>query len=230
MDKTDTKRTLHIVVAAGSGNRFGSVLPKQFCDLNGRPVLMTTIERLRACGGDILVVISRDFVDDWLGMCRRHGFESPAVTEGGATRWHSVANALATADASHYDVITVHDGARPVVDRATVDRVVKAIHDGADGAIPVIALTDSIRIIADDGTSHSVDRSRLRAVQTPQAFNGSRLAEAYSHPYSPAFTDDASVMEASGFTDLRLVDGSPRNIKITYPGDIAVAKINLSAE
>lgn len=219
----------HIIVAAGTGTRYGADVPKQFCDMNGRPVLMTTIERLRSAGGDIILALSSEWVSRWLEMCSSHSFESPAIIVGGETRWQSVKNVLNTIP-DDVDVVTVHDGARPLVDAAVTRSAVDAVLAGADGAIPAIGMTDTLRHIDEDGSSVAVDRSRFVAVQTPQAFVAAKLKEAYSRPYSPLFTDDASVMEAAGFTNLVLTEGSRKNIKITNPGDIALACFYLSEE
>lgn len=224
----DKCKVCHIIVAAGSGSRFGSTLPKQFCDLDGRPLLMTTIERMRSVsdGAAILLVLSEGFVDWWADECRECGFVSPPVVVGGATRWHSVKNALAALPEG-VDIVTVHDGARPVVTARVVESVVSAVASGAHGAIPVVPVTDSLRCVDADGGSHAVDRSGFRAVQTPQGFRADELVAAYSRDYRPEFTDDASVMEHAGYSPLQLVDGDPANIKVTHPFDMAVAAMLL---
>lgn len=213
---------LHIIVAAGSGSRFGAALPKQFCLLGGRPVLMETIDRTRSFGrGKIVVVISDSMRDFWLDLCREHSFTSPDIVAGGATRYDSVKNAIAAYGADA-DIITVHDGARPLAGPEIMRRVVEAIESGAQGVVPAIPVTDSLRLLSPDGASEAVDRASFRAVQTPQAFSGTLLREAYSLPYRPEFTDDASVAEAAG-ASIAIVDGSPENIKITHPADIILA-------
>lgn len=221
-------KVTHIIVAAGTGSRFGAALPKQFCGLVGeRPVLMTTIDRVAASGtGSIVVVISEPMLELWESLCRRHGFSSPEVVTGGATRWESVARALATVD-DDVDIVTVHDGARPLVDSRVIANVLSPLEadDSIDGTIPVIDMVDSMRIDTGDGRSKAVDRALYHAVQTPQAFRADRLKEAYRLPYRPTFTDDASVMEAAGFDRLDLVEGSSHNIKITRPEDIEVARV-----
>ncbi|MCM1521578.1 MAG: 2-C-methyl-D-erythritol 4-phosphate cytidylyltransferase [Muribaculaceae bacterium] len=212
----------HIVVAAGSGLRYGGPLPKQFCSLWGRPVLMTTLERLAeaAPGAEIIVVLSPDMIDMWTAMCREHGFTLPhIIATGGETRAWSVRNALAMIDPLTVGWISVHDAARPLVTPALFSRLLKALH-GADGVIPAVPVTDSLRVIDPDGTSRAVDRSIYRAVQTPQLFDGRKLIEANRCPMRPEFTDDASVMEAAGFDNLRLAPGDVSNIKITHSGDI----------
>lgn len=215
----------NIIVAAGSGSRFGAALPKQYCLMNGRPVLMHTIENMRCAlpQSQIVLVLNRDFVDYWTELCVKYSFISPKVVEGGDTRWQSVKNAIdeIPADAQ---VITVHDGARPIVDSMMVERLISALDD-AVGAIPVVSVTDSLRQIVESGST-PVDRSLYKAVQTPQAFHADKLIEAYSLPFDATFTDDASVLAALGY-DVALVEGDTYNIKITNPLDIEIAQFYL---
>lgn len=225
-------RNIHIIiVAAGSGSRFGSALPKQFCELEGRPVLMHTVDAFRTAlpEASIAVVISPDMNDLWLQLCGKHGYVSPQIVFGGPTRWASVANALAEPSCPRgtNSIIMVHDGARPLIDSATLRRICNGFDSdaNADGVLPAIALSDSIRQIDADGRNCALDRSCLRAVQTPQAFRADKLQDAYLQSYKPIFTDDASVMESAGYTNLHLVNGSPENIKITNPHDIAIASL-----
>lgn len=217
-------RVCHIIVAAGRGSRFGADRPKQFCNLCGRPVLMTTIDRIMEChaSDDVLLVLSVDGMAIWKDLCETYRYSSPRIVLGGDSRWASVRNALA-AIGGDVEIVTVHDGARPLVTTAVVDRVVAAVDAGAYGAIPVVQVTDSLRMVCGDGDSKAVDRSVMRAVQTPQAFRVRELKEAYANPYEATYTDDASVMEAAGFKPLVLVDGDVDNIKITHSRDIAIA-------
>ncbi|MDE5649938.1 MAG: 2-C-methyl-D-erythritol 4-phosphate cytidylyltransferase [Duncaniella sp.] len=121
----------------------------------------------------------------------------------------------------------MHDAARPMVSQKLFDAIVGGL-DGADGALPACRLSDSIRLVCEDGSSEAMDRSRFRSVQTPQIFHADKLIDAYRQEIRPEFTDDASVMEAAGYANLRLVDGDPRNIKVTNPGDMAIAELYLS--
>ena len=228
-EKTSPRKNYIIIVAAGTGSRYGGDLPKQFGDLCGRPLLMTTVERVGACAPDagILLVLSGDMVGFWEGLCREHGFTVPlTVVEGGPSRAHSVRNALRLIDSSSVGWIAVHDAARPMVTAGMFGRLVDAL-PGCSGTIPVVPVTDSLRMVGEDGVSRSVDRSLLRAVQTPQLFDGMRLIAANDRELLPSFTDDASVMEAAGYTDLRLVDGDVRNIKVTNPGDMEIVEMYL---
>ncbi len=219
-----------IIVAAGSGSRFGASLPKQYCNLAGRPVLMHTIEAIRKATDNaaITLVLSHDMRNFWAELCSQHNFQSPQVVDGGATRWHSVKNAIEAIKSADTDIIMVHDGARPIVDTETVQRLIAAA-DSTGAAIPVTAVTDSLRVLAEPNapTGKAVNRALYRAVQTPQAFRATTLIEAYNLPYTTLFTDDASVVEAAGKA-VTLVEGSPQNIKITNPGDIEIAELYLS--
>lgn len=219
-----------IIVAGGSGNRFGSDIPKQYCLLAKRPILMHTIEAMRHAlpDAEITLVISSDMQQLWDDLCKTHKFNSPTVVYGGATRAQSVANAVNSInDSDKNDIVLIHDGARPLIDEATVKRVVKClISQTSDGVIPAIALTDSIRELDNIG-SHPVDRSRYKAVQTPQGFNLIALKKAYQMPEHSSWTDDASVMASAGKTKIKLVEGSTENIKITNPLDIEIAEVIL---
>lgn len=225
-------KTIAIIVAGGSGTRFGAQLPKQFLELGGKPILMRTIEAFwvnREGDIDLIVTLPADQFALWQELCERYAFAVPhRVVAGGETRWHSVKNALNTIiDTDGIDVIAVHDGVRPMVITDLIDRIFDAArHDGA--AIPVVMLNDSVRQVTGD-ISHALDRSSLRAVQTPQAFDARLLLDAYSQPYQPTFTDDASVVERAGH-NVSLVEGDPRNLKITRPMDLALAEYLLNQD
>lgn len=221
-----------VIVAAGVGTRFGGDLPKQFCMLAGRPVLFHTVDSFRRAlpQARIIAVVSDSMVGYWDDLCMRHGYESPDVVIGGASRWESVKNALdSIADDTDDAAVLVHDGARPLVSAGVISRVAAGIGTAAS-VIPVTGVTDSLRFLSADGSSTAVPRSEYRAVQTPQGFLLKHLKQAYALPYSTAFTDDASVMGAAGMTGAMLVDGSPENIKITNPGDIALASFYLTGK
>lgn len=224
-----------IIVAGGTGSRFGSSVPKQFLDLCGRPVLCRTLRAFREAlpASDIVTVISDPMRPFWLDLCAADGIDPGVVASGGDTRWQSVRNGLeALGQIEPESVVLVHDGARPLVEPSYISDIAgELLSSGADGVIPAMPLTDSIRHMAPDGmASEPVDRSAYRAVQTPQAFQARKLAVAFRLPYDPAFTDEASMMAAAGFTDIRLYPGRERNLKITRPVDLAIARYFLSEE
>lgn len=218
-----------IIVAAGSGSRFGGDVPKQFCLLEGRPVLMHSIERFARMmpEAEITVVLSADRVDYWNELCKQYDFSaSHSIAIGGITRWESVKNALETVS-DNIQTVLIHDGARPLVSNTTVSDLCEAVKAGAEGALPVLPMVDSLRETGTGGESTAVDRSRYVAVQTPQAFPARLLREAYRLPYSPMMTDDASVMEFAGHTDIRLVSGNAATLKITRSEDMDIAALYL---
>lgn len=224
-------KTVAIIVAGGSGTRFGAELPKQFLELGGKPILMRSIEAFANSGNcpvDVIVTLPSDQMDLWQRLCDRYGFGVPhRVVPGGETRWHSVKHALdSMGDVNEVDIIAVHDGVRPMVTADVICRTIAAARrDGA--AIPVVALNDSVRQVVGEA-SHALDRSALRAVQTPQAFDARLLLDAYSLPYQTTFTDDASVVEQLGHP-ITLVEGDPHNLKITRPMDLALAEYLLNS-
>lgn len=222
-----TENITVIIVGAGTGSRFGASRPKQYCDFGGRPLLMTSVERVREAmpGARIVLVLARDWVEAWNEMCVEHGFDSPEIVTGGATRWQSVRNAIDSLPADYSGVIMVHDAARPLLSRAVSERLLSAIEAGASGAVPVLEMADSIRRRLSGGASEAVDRSLFVRIQTPQAFDAAKLREAYSLPYSRTMTDDASVMEAAGFGAPVLVAGDEALMKVTSPGDMDILRI-----
>jgi 2-C-methyl-D-erythritol 4-phosphate cytidylyltransferase len=200
--------TWAIVVAAGSGERFGE--RKQYRRLGDERVLDWAM-RVAAdrCDG-IVLVVPADMVD-------QPEPTASSVVAGGATRSDSVRAGLAAVP-HDAEVIVVHDAARPVPVPAVWERVLAAVDDGADGAVPVIAVNDTLREI--DGGP--VDRGRFVAVQTPQAFRAAALRLA--HATGSDATDDASLVEASGGRVVT-VDGDPANLKVTTAIDLTLAEL-----
>lgn len=219
-----------IIVAAGTGSRYGAELPKQFCQLKGRPLLMTTIDNAitAAPEAEIILVLSSAAKEVWQDLCSRYNYHSPGmIVEGGATRAESVKNALKACKPGE-GLIAVHDGARPLITIAMVDRLLKSITPEITGSIPVIPVTDSLRELTDnEEDSRAVDRSRFRAVQTPQLFRSSQLIDAYNRNFSKVATDDATIVQEAGYK-IALADGDVRNIKVTYPGDLLRLENELS--
>ena len=198
-----------IVVAGGTGTRFGS--PKQFADLHGRPLLAWSLEvARRVCDGVVLVLPPGDTGGAW---------EADAIVAGGATRSQSVRAGLAGVPDST-DLIVVHDAARPLARTELWEAVLAAVSAGADAAIPATPVIDTVKEIGPDGLLATLDRDRLVAVQTPQAFRASILRQA--HRAAGDATDDASLVEALGGRVV-LVAGAPDNLKVTSPLDLVVA-------
>lgn len=198
-----------VVVAAGSGRRFGGA--KQLGLVDDEMVVARSVRiAASACDG-VVLVLTPEIMDDF-------HFDGAAVTtSGGATRSASVRNGLAHVP-DDAQVVLVHDAARPLASPALFERVIDAVRGGAAAAVPAVAVVDTIRTV-DGGV---VDRDRLRAVQTPQGFDAAVLRAA--HASGPEGTDDAGLVEAAGHRVV-LVDGEPTNLKITSPHDLAVADL-----
>ncbi len=213
-----------IIVAGGKGSRFGSDIPKQFLCLNNVPVLMHTINRFALCDCKIIVVLPASQLSQWSELCEAHHFTTPhTIVVGGDTRFHSVKNAIDTITPDEHDLIAVHDGVRPLI---STDIIINAFATASiyGTAVPAIAVTDTIRAFTDnEGHSKALNRASLRAVQTPQTFDATLLKDAYNTPFSDIFTDDASVAEAAGH-HITLIEGSPKNIKITHSIDLIIAE------
>ncbi len=212
-----------VIVAGGSGSRMGGSLPKQFMLLDGQPILAHTINNFAEAlpGAEIVVVLPADYIAFWQDYARRFNVAEHRTTAGGAERFHSVANGLAAlSDAC--ELIAVQDGVRPLATHEGIRRIARTAEQEGS-AIPVVQPVDSFRIVEANGGSHCVDRAALRIVQPPQFFRADLLRSAYACAYDPAFTDDATVVEATG-GPLRLVEGEATNLKITTRDDLAIAE------
>lgn len=210
-----------LIVAGGKGLRMGGDIPKQFLPIGGKPILMRTIEAFRSVLDDvkIVLVLPADQHDYWQELCRKHDFRSPElIANGGATRFHSVSNGLSLLPDDKDAVVGVHDGVRPFVSAETIRRCFSAAAEGK-AVVPVVPVVETLRQILPDGKSLTRPRDEYRLVQTPQTFPLALLKEAYRQPFSEAFTDDASVVEAFG-KEITMVEGNRENIKITTPSDL----------
>lgn len=204
-----------VVVAGGSGTRFGGY--KQFMLLGDREVVQWSLDAAtRACSGVVLVVPG-DVLDQFAGRARY-------VVAGGPTRAASVRAGLGAVP-HDVKVVVVHDAVRPLASLHIWASVIAAVEQGADGAVPCVPVTDTIKQRRDDGTLHTLDRGRLLAVQTPQAFSASSLRAA--HAGGAEATDDAALVELMGGRVVS-VAGEPSNIKVTAPADLALAETLLA--
>jgi 2-C-methyl-D-erythritol 4-phosphate cytidylyltransferase/2-C-methyl-D-erythritol 2,4-cyclodiphosphate synthase len=198
-----------IVVAAGAGTRFGRA--KQFASLGGRRVVDWAVAAAGAASDGVVVVVPAESAIT---------VASATVVAGGPTRSASVRAGLAAVpvDAA---VVVVHDAARPLATPALFDRVIGAVRSGADGAVPAMALPDTVKEVDGDVVVRTPERDRLVAVQTPQAFRAEALRAA--HADGGESTDDAALVEANGGRVVVVV-GEPDNRKLTQPDDLAWAR------
>lgn len=214
------RRKYAILVAAGKGLRMKMPVPKQFVSVAGRPVLYHCIAAFLSAYSDLEVILVLPPGGEGRpdGLWEASDARRIQVTTGGNTRFESVKNGLALV--KEPAVVMVHDGVRPLVPVVLIRACYEqAVEKGS--AIPVVPIKDSIRQLT--GQAHApVDRSRYVAVQTPQTFLSEILLPAFTQPYQKDFTDEATVVEASGHA-VHLIDGSEENIKITRPVDLHIA-------
>lgn len=219
-------RKIHAVfVAGGSGSRMGTEVPKQFLPLCGLPVLVRTVFRFVEAWPDarIVTVLPAHHFDTWKELCIKHELNVPqTLVAGGLTRFHSVRNALEKVPDGA--VVSIHDGVRPLVGVDLLKTMAERIQT-VPALIPVLPVVDTLR--STDPAVPAPDRSKVVAVQTPQMFWSELLKEAYGQAYDLSFTDDASVAEKNGIP-LSFIQGERQNIKITTPGDMALAEALLS--
>jgi len=211
-----------LIVAGGKGTRIKSEVPKQFIELNGKPVLLHTIEaflKYSSALSIILVLPEKDFIT-WEVICEKYNFNTPLILQkGGETRFQSVKKGLDRIDGT--GLVAIHDGVRPLVSADLIGASFRlaAVHGSA---VAAVGLKESIRMTDQDNTK-AVNRSRLRLIQTPQTFDLQLIKRAYQLKEDPSLTDDASVAEQSGHV-ISLFEGSYENIKITTADDLIVAE------
>ncbi len=215
-----------VIVAAGSGTRMGSPVPKQFLLLQGKPVLWHTLEVFLSTFNDleIVLVLPEEHIETGRSIIQSSS-DPLRVREiaGGETRFYSVKNGLQCI--GEESVIFVHDGVRCLVSRDLVQHCyAEALQFGS--AIPVTDSRDSVRLLMPQGNI-AMERGRVKFVQTPQTFLSRILLPAYQTAYQEKFTDEATVVEASGH-QVHLVKGEPDNIKITAPVDLVLAEAILA--
>lgn len=214
-----------VVVAAGSGTRLGADRPKAFVDVGGSTVLEHALAGALAAGAEhVALVVPEALVAEAEDCVSRAQGEGPGaavdVVPGGAERCDSVAAGLAVMP--EVEIVLVHDAARCLTPASVYERVVAAVRDGAAGAVPGLAVVDTIKVVDERGVIVSTPaRDRLRAVQTPQGFPLALLREAHGSAVSA--TDDATLVEALGH-EVVVVDGDPLAFKITDADDLARAR------
>jgi 2-C-methyl-D-erythritol 4-phosphate cytidylyltransferase len=204
-----------VIVAGGSGQRMGSSLPKQFLLLKEKPLLQHTVQSFLNAYRDInvILVLPAAHIEKGHEIIKQMQAEAQVqIVPGGETRFASVKNGLGYV--SHPSIVFVHDGVRCLVSQQLIYNCFKqAVEKGS--AIPSVCATDSIRI--DEGNSHfTIDRNKVRIIQTPQTFQSEILADAFKQSDHPSFTDEATVVEASG-KEVFLIEGDYNNLKITRP-------------
>jgi 2-C-methyl-D-erythritol 4-phosphate cytidylyltransferase len=214
-------RKTAVIVAGGIGQRMGSHIPKQFMELQNKPLIWYTLDTFLRAYEDLSIVLVLPETHIELGKKVAESLHQQAriqFTTGGTTRFHSVKNGLQLVQSP--SVIMVHDAVRCLVSVPLIHRCCKAaLIKGT--AIPSVASTDSVRIV-NGQTNQSADRQKVRVIQTPQTFLSDILLPAFNQPYQESFTDEATVVESFG-VPVFLTEGEYENIKITRPVDMILA-------
>lgn len=216
------KKEYALVVAGGKGTRMQSSLPKQFIEVNGLPIVMHTLNAFFRYSDKLTVVLvlPEDDFQLWNDLVRKYNFTKPVIIQkGGDTRFQSVRNGLDKMQGP--GLVAIHDGVRPLVNSDIIGASFRlaAVHKTA---IAAVRLKESLRV-TDQDTTHAVDRSKYRLIQTPQTFDLDLIKKAYQTREDPGLTDDASVAERAGHL-ISLFEGSYENIKVTTPEDLVVAE------
>ncbi|MDY3772646.1 MAG: 2-C-methyl-D-erythritol 4-phosphate cytidylyltransferase [Candidatus Faecousia sp.] len=218
-----------VIVAAGSASRMGGI-DKVMAPLGGEPMILRTVRTFQNCGAikEIVIVTREDLILPITELCG--GFDKVrAVVRGGDSRQASVKLGL-SAFTDKMELAAVHDGARPLVSEAVIDRTIRAAHTYG-GAAPVVSVKDTIKVFEGGFIASTPDRETLRAVQTPQVFDLDLLRGALekADQDGAAVTDDCSAVERLGLK-IRLVEGEERNLKVTTPMDLKIAEMLLEEE
>jgi 2-C-methyl-D-erythritol 4-phosphate cytidylyltransferase/2-C-methyl-D-erythritol 2,4-cyclodiphosphate synthase len=215
-------KTVVLIVAAGRGERAGTSLPKQYELLSGEPLLRRTVRAFAAY--PVQVVIGPDQAK--LAAPALEKLDLPPPVTGGASRQESVRLGLEALAADPPDFVLIHDAARPLVSQRVIGAVVAALEDGADGALPMLAASDTLRRRDADGRWSPVPRDNLFRAQTPQGFVYDKILKAHRQHAGQDVTDDVALAELAGMA-VTMVEGEERNLKVTRKEDFALAEAML---
>jgi len=229
--KIDPDMNIAVIVAAGSSQRFGAEKPKQFLEILGKPIIVHTLLRFESCPAidEIILVLPAERLENFAEIAERHCIKKlHKIIAGGETRAESVLNGFNSIEQSNVEVVAVHDGARPLVSVDEITEVVaKAKQTG--GACLVLSVTDTIKEVAGGKITKTIDRRCLKRALTPQAFRYEILKRAFAeNSVDENATDECFLVEKLGF-EIAFVEGSAKNIKITYPEDQIIAEFFLRA-
>jgi len=234
-EQPDVTRHVALIPAAGVGARMAAGSPKQYLPIGAKPMLRHTVDAFLSSPliAHTYVVVSADdpFIDTVLPDAGERASRVTVLRCGGATRMESIRNGLhavraALADTDH---VLVHDAARPGLNAALIERLITETGDHPAGGLLALPVVDTVKRRGDGGIA-TVDRANLWLAQTPQMFTYALLCRALDAATDPAaITDDASAVEALGLAP-KLVEGHPRNLKVTLPSDIRIAEMYLAAD
>lgn len=215
-----------VIVAAGSGKRFGGKTPKQFLEILGKPLIIHTIQRFESCPeiDEIILVLPSTENAKFLQIAGKYNLKKLSkIIAGGNTRAESVRKGLSAIRAATAEIVAVHDGARPLVSIEEISETVKRAKE-TGAACLVSAVTDTIKEFKDGKIVGTIDRSTLRRAVTPQCFRYEIIKRAFENAdLSAAATDECFLVEKLGY-EITIVEGSAKNIKITHREDLILAE------
>nr|WP_029448419.1 2-C-methyl-D-erythritol 4-phosphate cytidylyltransferase [Candidatus Odyssella thessalonicensis] len=218
MDFTQqSKRIAVVIVAGGTGTRFGSQVPKQYLPLASKPLIRRSIETFLTVDiKTVLTVIHPNHAE--LYQTAIAGLTLPPPVFGGATRAASTLAGLNALQIYSPDYVLIHDAARPFVDKALIQRVIDGL-ELAPGCIPAVQVIDTIKQVSNQVIQQTLPRHELWRAQTPQGFHYAKIVECFAKTTDFSFTDEAALLESFKLP-VRIVEGSEDNIKITFQGDL----------
>ena len=228
------KKELYVIITAGGiGARMGSDTAKHFLSIDNKPILLKTIELFKEFNNNVnlIIVLPNQYKEYWKNYCLDNNlWFKHIIVSGGITRFHSVKNALKYVPDN--SIVAIHDGVRPFVPHKMLKSLIEYKFDKKNklcGVIPVLPIVESIRekVYNEQGKTietKTVRRDNYSTVKTPQVFLSTEIKKCYEKPYSPIYTDDASVLENNGYK-VATTPGSRFNIKITTPSDLLIADI-----
>jgi len=218
-----------VIVAAGNASRMGGI-DKVMAELDGEPMIVRTVRAFQeAIAIKEIVIVTRQDLIEPIGQLTAGFDKVKAVVCGGSSRQESVEKGL-DALSKECKLAAIQDGARPLISQAVIDRTVRAAHTYS-AAAPAIPVKDTIKVVNGGIVDHTPDRATLRAIQTPQVFDYQLLRAALKKARIEelAVTDDCSAVELMGMS-VKIVEGDERNIKVTTPMDLMIAKLLLEEE
>ena len=216
-----------LIVAAGRGERAGAAVPKQYATLLGKPILRWTIEAFASHPAISMIQVVIGANDEALYTETTKGLDLLTPLAGGPSRQHSVMHGLEALAHHKPDVVLIHDAARPLVSKVMIDEVVAALGTGAEGAVPLLAVADTLRK-RENGKWVTVPRDGLQRAQTPQGFQFLKILKAHRDHAKENLTDDMALAELGGL-HIVPVPGEDMNMKVTEPKDFALAEAHLRA-
>lgn len=216
-----------IIVAAGKGTRMGSEIPKQYISIGGKTILDTTLYKFEKSNeiDEIILIVNKEDLDYVRSEMADDYKKITCVKAGGSTRTESVYEGI-KAVSKDCGIVLIHDGVRPFISYNLILNCVEGAYNYR-ACIPVVDVMDTVKEIAGDGfVNRTFDRSTIKAVQTPQAFEYELISDCYYNAITEdaAFTDDSSIVEYYGYR-VKVIEGLTRNIKITTPQDLRIAEI-----